>query len=184
MEKKENKLQDTKPDILSELYGFGLIIGLFLVYVLIPLIGVIFIVKLFDINLFNEDEIKSYTAVCKTKVELNTCDLPDYAEGITTWKVSYSSQRVISDNGGLVSKYTDCVVKDRKNWNCILDDKSGNFGFISGDYFDVPNWDKIKIFREELEKEYYISRLEFFNLRAKGFGNLYPIGYFFTVMSN
>lgn len=182
--KKENKPQDTKAGILVELGGFGLIIGFFLVYVLIPLLGVVFIVKLFDINLFNVDEIRAYVAVCKTKVELNTCDFPNYAQNISTYKVSYSSQRVISETGGIVTKYTDCSVKDRKNWSCSFDDKSGDFGFTSGTYFDIPNWDKIIIFRDLLEKEYYVSRLEFFNLRAKGYGSLYPIGYFLTVMSN
>lgn len=148
--------------------------------------GVIFIAKFFDIDFFGGNEIKAYSASCKTRVdELGFCDNPLLPLSVTTYKVSYNSQRVISDNGGLVNKYTDCTVKDRKNWTCSFDDKSGDFGFASGTFFSIPNWDKVKS-RHLLEKTYYPDKFEYIDLRIKAGGGCkgyYPICYFLTVMT-
>lgn len=150
------------------------------------LAGAIFTVKLFDIDFFGGNEIKAYSAMCKNKVnEFGFCKNPSIPLSVTTYKVSYSSQRVISDSGGIVSKYTNCVVKDRKNWKCSFNDKSGDFGFMSGDFFDFPNWEKIKS-RTLLEKTYYPSRFEYIDLSIKARGGCegyYPFCYFLTVMT-
>ena len=152
----------------------------------ILILGAIFIVKLFDIDFFSGNEIKAYSASCKTRVdELGVCDNPLFPLSVKTYTVSYSAQRVISDTGGIVNKYTDCTVKDRKNWHCSFDDKSGDFGFISGTYFDIPNWEKVKA-KNLLEKTYYPSRLEYVDLRIKAGGCngvMYPICYVFTVIT-
>lgn len=156
-------------------------IVVFLFYGLIILVAIL-ILKFLSID-FGGDEIKAYSATCKTKVKLNTCDSPEIPLGITTYKISYSQQRVISDNGGLVNKYTDCTVKDRKNWHCSFDDKSGDFGFISGTFFNVPNWSKIILLKDSLGKTYYPTRFEYIDLSAKGCNEFYPLCYLLYVMT-
>ncbi len=169
--KEKDKPQDKEASLWEIVAGF-----------LVLLLGIFFLGKLFDVNFIKTDEIKSYSAICKTKVVLNVCDYPDYAQVITTYKVSYDSQRVISDVAGMVHKYTDCSIRDKKNWSCNLDDMSSTFGFNSGTYFDIPDWSKIKILRDLVEKQYYVSRLEYFNLKANDCGIPYPICYFFNVL--
>ena len=152
------------------------------------IVGAIFIVKFLGIDFFEGDEIKAYSAICKTKVDLNICDHPSASRPSTTvYKVSYGSQQVISDNGGLVNKYTDCTVKDRKNWKCKYEGNNGDFGFISGSFFRFFRMDKVEsgTTRGLVEKIYYPSRLEYFNLDARGCeGLMYPICYIFTVITN
>ena len=142
----------------------------------------------FDIDFLDGNEIKAYSATCKTRVENNICDRPLLPQKIITYKVSYSQQQVISSVEGLVSKFTDCIVKDKRNWKCNFDDKSGEFGFISGEFYRDINWDmKMTTFvRDSLEKFYYPSRLEYIDLRIRAGGGCkgyYPICYFLTVMT-
>lgn len=170
---------------MEEKASFGVWVIVFLFFGAL-LLGVIFIVKLFDVDFFAGNEIKAYSASCKVKVdEIGICNDPLLPLSITTYKVSYNSQRVISDIGGVVNKYTDCVVKDRRNWTCSFDDKSGDFGFTSGAYFNIPNWEKVKA-KNLLEKTYHPSRFEYIDLRIKAGGGCkgyYPICYFLTVMT-
>lgn len=158
-----------------------------LLFYAIPILIVISALKVFDINLFEGNEIKAYYAMCETQVdEFGFCDRPDFPLGITTYTVSYNSQRVISDNGGIVHKYANCTVKDRKNWTCSYDDESGNFGFVSGTYFNIPNWEKV-LSKTSLEKAYYPSRSDYIDLRIKAGGGCkgyYPICYFLTAITN
>ena len=176
-------MENIKATALTEALG----IGFFIVYIVLPILGIIFIIKFFDINFSGGDEIKAYSAICKTKVESNRCDNPEYPQSIRTYKVSYASQQVISESGGFVDKYTDCTIKDKKNWKCSFDDKSGDFGFMAGTYFDIPNWDKVKLFKDLAEKTYHPSRLEYIGLQTEGWGCkglMYPVCYAFVVMTN
>lgn len=173
---------------MEEEVGLGVwIIGFLFFGALI--VGVIFIVKFYDINFFGSNEIKAYSAMCETKVKNNLCDTPYLPGNIITYKVSHSSQRVVSETNGLVNKINKCVVKDRKSWRCTFDDNSAGFGFISGQFFWSTNWDKVKSesHKNLAEKMYYPSMPEYVDLKIKtggGCRGYYPICYLLTVIMN
>lgn len=166
--------------------GTGVWIIVFLFFGLL-ITGAVFVVKFFDIDFSSGNEIKAYSATCKTRVENNICDRPLLPQKIIIYKVSYSQQQVISSAGGLVSKFTDCIVRDKRNWKCNFGDKSGEFGFISGEFYRDINWDmKMSAFvRNSLEKFYYPSRFEYIDLQAKRCKDIpYSVCYFFGVLLN
>lgn len=57
----------------------------------------------------------------------------------TSFKPNKSKQEVISGMNGFpgLETYKKCSVLNRRNWTCIYDDESGEFGFKGGDYYSI-----------------------------------------------
>ena len=78
--------------------------------------------------------------------------------GILIYKISFEEQLVISSNSNKpwpFRKINNCVISDKRNWNC--DYENFRFGFKEGDFIHID--DKGLIANEKFK---YISKLEWF----------------------
>lgn len=83
------------------------------------------------------DEITEYTMDCYADLVNGRCNGPAMALNPSTYKIDVASQRVIERTAGILTPCPNCVVWDRKNWSCRLDDGDLMFGFEKGRYWEV-----------------------------------------------
>lgn len=60
----------------------------------------------------------------------------------TTYRIK--NNIVVSDTGGMLAKYENCIIMSPDNWECHYVDGSGSFGFRDGEFWRMPEWDDIK----------------------------------------
>jgi len=84
-----------------------------------------------------------------------------------TFKVLPTKQEVLywtnTDSEEIqISTLTDCTVRSKKNWSCLQNDESSEFGFENGKF-----WENILIDTspEVTERIYYVSHLEWLKLK-------------------
>lgn len=112
------------------------------------------------------DEISAYPVQCKTKPEYGICKTePEYTLNKSTYKVNKQRQEVvhwISDFPP--DRYTDCAIRDKNNWECTYDDRSGSFGFSNGNF---SSYSLKENSTDVFDKTYYVSRREWLDIQAR-----------------
>ena len=104
------------------------------------IIFLVLMVSIIDFG-FLKSEITNYQMRCHILDNAKSC----YVSNPVTYKVSTEQQEVLSwmnigSGQTTIEKYTDCAIRDRKNWNCKYNDNSGEFGFSGGVYEEYPSY--------------------------------------------
>jgi len=147
---------------------------------LCALVFIFFLIKLLDLG-FLKSEITMYSAICREKVISGTCkDSHSYLDKVT-FKVSSKMQKAVywgerEDGTEKIGLSTNCIVTNRKNWSCMSGNKSSEFGFTGGQFWErnstIGIWqeihDTIGIPEGYLnENIYYVSKIEWFKMQCE-----------------
>ena len=81
-----------------------------------------------------------------------------YPLNSTEYILDYEKRKVMRDTAGILTEYSNCIIKDNENWFCKYDDGSGEFGFKQGEYFEYPKLQEVK------EVNYFVYLLYSFGI--------------------
>ena len=109
-------------------------------------------------------DITSYPVQCKAAMVEGRCP---QGRGLplnpTTFSVNGDQQEVVSNLVGMTTRYTNCAIQNRRNWQCSNNDGSGTFGFDGGQYWQRVDPDSLTFMSsEDFDDTFYVSRLEHF----------------------
>jgi hypothetical protein len=107
-------------------------------------------------------EITVYPVRCMVAMVEGRCP---QGEGLpmnpTTFSVNEDQQEVVSNLVGMITRYTNCAIQNRRNWQCLNNDGSGTFGFDGGQHWNRVNPDALTFMSaEECDDTFYVSRVE------------------------
>jgi len=88
---------------------------------------------------FLKGEISNYPLSCSQDLVDYSCQERYFTLNYFVYKPSQSKQEVVSWMPGFsgIDRYKNCIVINRRNWECTYDDGSGKFGFHGGSYWQV-----------------------------------------------
>lgn len=87
---------------------------------------------------FLKFEISHYPVLCSVELESGDCKGEKTPLNRSIYRVSRWRQDVTYWYPGTnfpIERLTDCAIKNRKNWSCQFDDKSGRIGFSGGNFY-------------------------------------------------
>lgn len=93
-----------------------------------------------------QDEVTVYKMYCSKPRKDGICKGKEETIGRTTFKVFPDQQVVIHwrEEIRILQRYSDCVVRDSKNWSCeekgMFNGKFLRYGFLEDDTYAVPKW--------------------------------------------
>lgn len=107
-------------------------------------------------------EITSYPVRCTVPMVEGRCP---QGRGLplnpTTFSVNEDQQAVVANLVGMVTRYTNCAIQNRRNWQCSYNDGAGTFGFDGGQYWERVNPDALTFMSaEDFDDTFYVSRSE------------------------
>lgn len=129
------------------------------IYVIIIFL-VFLLFKIIDLG-FLKSEITEYPIKCNKKLIYGECKNPGIILSKTTYKLLPNRQEVLYQSPlDKVERLKDCALLDRNNWSCKNADKSLEFGFKDGKYWQHILWSSSEWAKNYLENRYYVSRFE------------------------
>ena len=121
---------------------------------------------------FLRSELTVRPVVCMEALESGKCNSSSHILDTMTFKVKPTKQEVLHWTNTKLGKspidtLVNCSVRSSKNWSCLYNDESAEFGFESGKFWKNVLIDDIP---EITARTYYVSRFEWLKLRWVSIG--------------
>jgi len=118
-------------------------------------IFIVIVLYFFDFG-FLKGEITKYSLSCDKENYINyQCTERWLPLNPTTYKPYVDKQQVLYWTLSDIETLSKCSVVNRKNWTCMYDDESAEFGFKNGEYWLVSLGDGVT---DELFEDRYVPK--------------------------
>jgi len=101
---------------------------------------VIFVIASIDWNIF-DSKVTVYEISCLDENYDDECDDEYVLMLAVHYRPIIEKQQVVMWTDGPVTKYTNCIIANKKNWNCERKDGS-EFGYNKQNFLDTGYWDE------------------------------------------